>query len=283
MDFCIDTVQQDEIAIVERCGKFERTAGGGLLCLYIPCVMVKAGTVSIRIQQLPVKVETKTKDNVFVECTIDIQYQAEPSKIKEAFYRLTNPTQQINSYVFDVVRGTVPGIFLDDLFASKDLIADEVKNGLTQVMRDFGYLIIKTLVTDIVPAHKVREAMNDIETSKRLRHAAVEKAESDKLIMVKRAEAEAEYKYHQGAGIARQRKAIIDGMKASVGTFTEAIQGMTPTDVLELVLITQYFDMLKEIGGSPGSNTIFMGSNPAAMNNIQNEIRNGFMQGRSTK
>lgn len=281
MGNCIDTVQQDEIAIIEHCGAFARTQPGGCLFLPVPCYCVKAGTVSLRIQQLPVKVETKTKDNVFVECTIDIQYQAETTKIKEAFYRLTDPCSQINSYVFDVVRGTVPGIALDDLFASKDLIADEVKGGLTTVMRDFGFLIIKTLVTDIVPAQKVREAMNDIETSKRLRHAAVEKAESDKLIMVKRAEAEAEYKYHQGSGIARQRKAIIDGMKSSVGTFTEAIAGMTPHDVLELVLITQYFDMLKEIGGSSGCNTIFMGSNPAAMNNISSEIRDGFMHSRA--
>eukprot|EP00397_Hematodinium_sp_SG-2012_P018218 GEMP01018655.1.p1 GENE.GEMP01018655.1~~GEMP01018655.1.p1 ORF type:complete len:283 (+),score=47.14 GEMP01018655.1:101-949(+) len=278
MGNCIDTVQQDEIAIIEHCGKFSRTQPGGCLFLPVPCYCVKAGTISTRIQQLPVKVETKTKDNVFVECTIDVQYVAATERIKEAFYRLTNPSAQINSYVFDVVRGTVPKINLDDLFASKDLIADDVKSGLAAVMDSFGYLIIKTLVTDIIPAHKVREAMNDIETSKRLRHAAVEKAESDKLIMVKRAEAEAEYKYHQGAGIARQRKAIIEGMKTSVGTFTEAIEGMNARDVLELVLITQYFDTLKEIGSSSGCTTIFMGSNPAAMQGVSSEIRNGFMQ-----
>lgn len=278
----IDQVGQDEIAVVENCGAFASIEGAGLLILPLPCICIKVGTVNQRIQQLPVKVETKTKDNVFVECTIDVQYQASPDRVKEAFYRLSNPQLQINSFVFDVVLSTVPQIELDALFASKDFIATEVKNGLSAVMNEFGYLIIKALVTDIVPAQKVRAAMNDIETSKRLRQAALEKAESNKLIVVKHAEADMESKYHQGSGIARQRKAIIEGMKNSVGTFTEAIQGLQPRDVLELVLITQYFDTLKEIGASSHCNTVFMGSNPATVSGVAGEIRDSFMQGRAS-
>lgn len=250
------------------------------MILPCPCVCVNAGTISTRVRQLPVRVETKTKDNVFVDAQIDIQYVVDTARVAEAFYRLSSTENQINSYVFDVVRSAVPKHTLDDLYlhAAKDAIADEIRKSLTITVREFGYIIVKTLVTDITPAQKVRAAMNDIETSKRNRQAASEKADADKVMIVKQAEADAVSKYHQGAGIARQRKAIIDGMQNSVGTFQEAIEGMRSRDVLELVLITQYFDTLKEIGSSRGSKTIFVNSSAGSVQGIAGEVRNAFLQ-----
>lgn len=274
---CIETVSHDEVAIVEYCGAFHKLAYSGLLLLPAP-ICVKVGVVNQRMQQLPVKVETKTKDNVFVEVDVQLQYQAHPDKIYEAFYMLTNRRTQLTSFVFQVILGTVPKLNLDDLFLSKDHIADEVKARLAEPMKEYGFAIIKALVTDITPALKVREAMNDIETSKRLRLAAVEKAESNKIIVVKLAEADSEAKYHQGAGIARQRKAIIEGMKSSVGTFSEAISDIDPKAAMELIILTQFFEMLKEIGQSSNCNTVFLGNNPGAVNSIGNEIRDSFMQ-----
>ncbi|CAD7935636.1 unnamed protein product [Amoebophrya sp. A120] len=282
---CCHSIHGDEVAIVETFGKYAYSQGPGLMILPCPCVQVNAGTISTRIRQLSVPVETKTKDNVFVDARLEIQYVADQSKVYEAFYRLASPEQQLNSYVFDVVRSAVPKHTLDDLYlhAAKDAIADEVRKNLTNTMREFGYIIVKTLVTDITPAQKVRVAMNDIETSKRNRQAATEKADADKMMIVKRAEADAVSKYHQGAGIARQRKAIIDGMQNSVGTFTEAIEGMRSRDVLELVLITQYFDTLKEIGSSAGSKTIFVNSSAGSVQGIASEIRNAFLQSTAAK
>lgn len=250
------------------------------MILPIPCICVKAGIISKRVRQLPVKVETKTKDNVFVDAQIEVQYVVCPNRVYQAFYRLSVPEQQINSYVFDVVRSAVPKHTLDDLYlhAGKDAIANEVRVNLDKTMEEFGYRIIKTLVTDITPAAKVKQAMNDIETSKRNRLAATERADAEKVMTVKRAEADAVSKYHQGAGIARQRKAIIDGMKNSVGAFQEAIVGMRSRDVLELVLITQYFDTLKEIGASHGANTIFVNSGAGSVHSISSEIRDAFLQ-----
>jgi len=277
---CCHSIRNDEIAIVSKFGKFAYTQSAGLMILPLPCMCVLEGTLSTRVRQLPVKVETKTKDNVFVDAQIDIQYVVDENRAYEAFYRLSSLEQQLNSYVFDVVRSAVPKHTLDDLYlhAAKDMIADEVRKNLTQTMGTFGYLIIKTLVTDITPAQKVRVAMNDIETSKRNRLAATERADAEKVMVVKRAEADAVSKYHQGEGIARQRKAIIDGMKSSVGAFQEAIEGMRSRDVLELVLITQYFDTLKEIGGSHGAKTIFVNSGAGSVSGISSEVRNAFLQ-----
>jgi len=273
----VDTVQQDEKAIIERCGEFSHIAPSGFLCIPCPCIIVKAGVVNTRIQELPVKVESKTKDDVTVDLTVVIQYQAETTKIYEAFYRLADPGRQLNSYVFDLVRGVVPLIELDELFSSKATIADSVKSGLTELTNKFGFLIVQTMVTEIVPAKKVSQAMNDIESSKRLRHAALEKAESDKLIIVKRAEGEAEWKRLQGKGVAEQRKAIMQGLQDSVSNFSDAIEGLKPSDIMEVVILNNHFDMLSAVGSSSNATTVFLGHNPAALNQIGKEIRTGFL------
>eukprot|EP00921_Rhytidocystis_pertsovi_P015135 GHVQ01024191.1.p1 GENE.GHVQ01024191.1~~GHVQ01024191.1.p1 ORF type:complete len:247 (+),score=35.29 GHVQ01024191.1:413-1153(+) len=242
---CFHSVPNDKIYVVEKCGKFDRMALPGLLFLPLPCVCDVVGRVSTRICQLDVLVETKTKDNVFVQINISVQYAVQRDKVFEAQYSLQNPVDQIRSYVFDVVRSTVPNQNLDEVFESKDDIATAVKHQLKATMDAFGYSIVKTLVTDINPDQRVKNAMNEINASKRNRIAAQEKAEADKLLAVKRAEAEAEAKFLQGEGIARQRKAIIEGLRDSVTDFSSNIQGMNAKDVLDLVLITQYFDTLK--------------------------------------
>ena len=181
---------------------------------------------------------------------VAVQYHVLPDKVYDAFYRLANANMQITAFVFDVVRARVPRIKLDDLFEKKDEIADAVKNELSHVMYDFGYGIVKALVTDIDPDHKVKEAMNAINAAQRMRVAATEKGEADRILKVKAAEAEAQSKALQGKGIADQRRAIVDGLRESVDEFQKSVPGTSPQDVMNLVLMTQYFDTLKEIGAS---------------------------------
>ncbi|KAF4653354.1 HIR complex subunit [Perkinsus chesapeaki] len=252
---CVQTVPNDRVAVITRFGKFDRLAHPGLLCLPIPCICVRAGDVSVA-----------------------VQYEVIKSKIYEAFYRLHNPTVQINSYVFDVVRSTVPCMLLDDVFESKDEVAKQVKDQLQKIMSEFGFQINQALVTDISPNRKVRDAMNEINANRRLRVAATEKAEAEKVVIVKQAEAEAESKYLQGQGVARQRKAIVDGLRESVGDFQEAIHEMSAKDVLELVLVTQYFDTLKEVGSSSKANTVFVST---SQKGVTDEIKMGVMQARA--
>lgn len=202
--------------------------------------------------------ETKTKDNVFVSIQLAVQFEVIRSKIYEAYYSLQNPIVQINAYVFDVVRSKVPQMLLDEVFESKDDIASQVKESLGKIMGEFGFFIHQALVTDISPNARVRDAMNEINASRRLRLAATERAEAEKILAVKQAEAEAESKQLQGQGIARQRKAIVDGLRDSVGEFTDSIHGMNAKDVLELVLLTQYFDTVKDIGCSGKVKTVFV-------------------------
>ena len=183
--------------------------------------------------------ETKTKDNVFVNVVISIQYEAIIAKAWHAYYRLANPEQQIQAYVFDVVRSTLPRMDLDESFASKETLAVSVKQHLDDTMMEYGYHICKALVTDISPDARVKMSMNEINASRRLREAAKEKAEADKIVHVKAAEADAESKYLSGVGVARQRQAIVNGLQDSIIEFSGEIAGTTPKDVMDLLLLTQ--------------------------------------------
>lgn len=227
------TVDQQIIAIIERLGKFNRTADAGFH-FKLPFIDVIKGSVSLRIQQLDVVVETKTHDNVFVKITVSVQYHVVPNKIYDAFYKLTDPSRQIESFVFDVIRAEVPKMSLDDAFEKKDNIAIAVKNELSDLMSDFGYDILKALVTNVDPDEKVKAAMNEINEQQRLRMAAQEKGEAEKILKVKNAEAEAESMQLQGQGIANQRKAIVEGLKNSIEDFQQSINGTSASDIMTL-------------------------------------------------
>lgn len=270
------TVRQQTAAIVERFGKFKKISSAGLN-FKIPLIDRIAGRLSLRVQQLDVRVETKTKDNVFVFVVVSVQYYVVPEKVVDAFYRLQNPQGQITSFVFDTVRARVPSIILDGLFEKKDEIALAVKTELDQVMDDFGYGIMKALVTDIDPDANVKTSMNEINAAQRQRVAAVEQAEADKIRVVKAAEGEAESKALQGQGIANQRKAIIEGLKESVENFSSSVDGAKAEDVMNLVLMTQYFDTIKDIGLSSKTNTILIPHSPGGMNDISDQMRNAII------
>ena len=266
------TVNQQTAAIVQRFGKFVRVAHPGLN-FRTPLIEVIAGRINLRVQQLDVKVETKTEDNVFVHVIVAVQYHVLEDKVYEAFYRLANANMQITAFVFDVVRARVPRIKLDDLFEKKDEIADAVKNELSHVMYDFGYGIVKALVTDIDPDHTVKESMNAINAAQRMRVAASEKGEADRILKVKAAEAEAQSKALQGKGIADQRRAIVDGLRESVDEFQRSIPGASAQDVMNLVLMTQYFDTLKEIGAASETNTILIPHSPGNLSDLTAQMR----------
>jgi regulator of protease activity HflC (stomatin/prohibitin superfamily) len=275
------TVEQQTAAIVQRFGKFVAIAMPGLN-IKIPFIDAVAGRINLRVQQLDVRVETKTEDNVFLQAVVSVQYNVLPTKIYEAYYRLADPEAQITSYVFDVVRARVPQIKLDDVFEKKDEIADAVKSELAEVMDDFGYGILKALVTDIDPDPKVKAAMNEINAAQRLRVAATEKGEADRILKVKAAEAEAQSKALQGKGIADQRKAIVDGLRQSVEEFRHGVPGATAQDVMNLVLMTQFFDTLKEVGLSSQTNTIMIPHSPGYMSDLMGQIRNAMITADAT-
>ncbi len=264
-------VDQQKVAIIENFGKFNRIAKAGLN-FKIPIIERVAGKLSLRLQQLDVRAETKTKDNVFVNITVSVQYLVIPEKVYDAFYKLEDPLTQINSYVFDVIRARVPKITLDRLFEEKEEIAMAIKGELNETMVNFGFEIINSLVTDIEPDSKVKVAMNEINAAERLKTAAKEKAEAEKIMKVKAAEAEAESKALQGKGVADQRKAIVDGLGQSVQEFKSSVEGTTAKDIMNLVLMTQYFDTLKDVGQN--SNTILIPHSPGGMKDIENQIRN---------
>ena len=271
------TVEQRTTAVIQRLGKFIKEVGPGLH-MKIPYFDKIAGRVNLRVQQLDVRVETKTEDNVFVHLIVSVQYFVLPDKVYDAFYKLDDARRQITSYVFDVVRAQVPKIKLDDVFERKDDIAEAVKVELSHVMEGFGYGILKALVTDIEPDQRVKEAMNEINHAQRMRVAANEKGEAERILRVKQAEGDAQSKALQGKGIADQRQAIVAGLRDSVDEFRRSVPGTTAKDVMNLVLMTQYFDMLKEIGASSRSNAILIPHSPGNMAALQDQIRNAMLE-----
>jgi len=265
------TVNTAQVAIITRFGKFLRVADPGLNWKR-PFFDSVAGIVSLRVNQISLTMETKTKDNVFVTIPISVQNRVRPEKVYDAYYKLSDPTAQIKSYVEQVILGHVPGMTLDEVFASQSSIAAAVKQELDADMATFGFEIVNVLVTDIVPDQKVKSAMNDINAAQREQVAANARGEAEKILVVKKAEAEAESKALQGQGIANQRKAIIEGLQVSIEQFQKVVDGASSKDVMQLVMVTQYFDTLKSIGESDKTNTLFLSHSPGAVKEVSEQI-----------
>jgi regulator of protease activity HflC (stomatin/prohibitin superfamily) len=263
------TVNTAQVAVITRFGKFLRVAEAGLNWK-MPYFDTVAGMVSLRVNQITLTMETKTKDNVFVTIPISVQNRVRPEKVYDAYYKLSDPVAQIKSYVEQVILGHVPGMTLDEVFASQSSIAAAVKLELDADMATFGYEIVNVLVTDIVPDSKVKSAMNDINAAQREQVAANARGEAEKILVVKKAEAES--KALQGQGIANQRKAIIEGLQVSIEQFQKVVDGASSRDVMQLVLVTQYFDTLKSIGESDKTNTLFLSHSPAAVKEVADQI-----------
>lgn len=280
---CFFTIEQQSVGIVQRFGKFLRIASAGIN-YKVPFIDEVVKRVSLKVEQLDVKVETKTKDNVFVHVNVSVQYNVVEEKAKDAYYKLKDPKAQITAYVFDVVRAEVPAALLDAVFEKKDDIAKAIKQELTDTMNTYGYNIVKALVTNIDPDQKVKDSMNEINAAQRLREAAKEKGEGEKVLTVKRAEADSESKELEGIGIAKQRAAIIDGLEKSVKSFQNTVGGgVDAKEVMDLLMMTQYFDTLKDIGASSKTNVIFIDNSPAAVKNIANQITQGLLAAEGVK
>jgi len=263
------TVKQQTTAIVERFGKFQTIRQSGLQ-IKIPVFDKISGRVSLKIQQLDVIVETKTKDDVFVQLKISVQFQILREKVYDAFYKLQNPHDQITAYIFDTVRAEVPKMKLDDVFEKKDDIAQAIQRELKEAMLNYGYDIVKALVTDIDPDRQVKEAMNRINASEREKVAAQFEGDAQRILIVEKAKAEAESKRLQGKGIADQRREIARGLEESVDVLNKA--GINSQEASALIVITQHYDTLQSIGADTNSNLILLPNNPNAASNMLNDM-----------
>lgn len=267
--FGLFIVKQQTAFIIERFGKYNSIRFAGLQ-FKIPFIDRIAARLSLRIQQLDVVVETKTNDDVFVLLKISVQYQILRDKVYDAYYRLQNPHEQLTAYIFDLVRAEIPKMILDDVFEKKDDIAFAVKRDLKEAMLDYGYDIVKALVTDIDPDASVKEAMNRINAAEREKVAAQHEGDAQRILIVERAKAEAESKRLQGKGIADQRREIAKGLEESVDTLNKA--GINPQEASALIVITQHYDTLQSIGADSSSNLILLPNNPNAASSMLNDM-----------
>ncbi len=262
-------VKQQSAALIERFGKFQSVRHAGLQ-MKIPVFDKVAGRVSLKVQQLDVLVETKTKDDVFVRLKVSVQYQINKDTVYDAFYRLENPHDQITSYVFDTIRAEVPKMKLDDVFERKDDVAIAIKRELSQAMQEYGYSIIKALVTDIDPAQEVKVAMNRINASEREKVAAQYEGDAERIKIVEKARAEAESKRLQGQGIADQRREIAKGLEDSVEVLNKA--GINAQEASALIVITQHYDTLQNMGENANSNLIMLPNSPSTASDMMTQL-----------
>jgi regulator of protease activity HflC (stomatin/prohibitin superfamily) len=262
-------INQQTAGVIERFGKFHSIRQSGLQ-LKIPVIDRIAGKLSLKIQQLDVIIETKTKDDVFVKLKVSVQYKVIKEKVYDAFYKLDFPHEQITSYVFDVVRAEVPKMILDDVFLKKDDIAIAVKSELNVAMMEYGYDIIKTLVTDIDPDAQVKEAMNRINASEREKVAAQFEGDAARILIVEKAKAEAESKRLQGQGIADQRREIARGLEESVSVLNKV--DINSQEASALIVVTQHYDTLQSIGQETNSNLILLPNSPQAGSEMLNNM-----------
>jgi regulator of protease activity HflC (stomatin/prohibitin superfamily) len=265
------TVEQQTRAVIERFGRFVKIATPGLN-FKIPIIDKVAGRVSHRVRELEVKIESKTKDDVFVDLLIAVQFFVRESDeaVIAAHYKLSSPERQISSYVFDTVRALVPEMLVDNVFAEKEKIAAAVKDRLAHVMQEFGFTMLQSLVNDIQPDAAVKTAMNQVNATARLKEAAKNEAESKKIRVIAEAEAEARAKELQGVGIARQRLAIARGLKESVDACAEA--GISPEEATKMVLLTQHYDTVSAVGARSKATIMMIPYTPAGMTQVGDQI-----------
>jgi len=280
--YCIET---GNVGLLETFGEYKRTLEPGLTCI-CPC-MDQVVVINKKVQCLEVRCESKTVDNVFVHVEVSVQYQV--TDAKTCNYTLDEPEKQIEAYVFDVIRAEVPKLDLNEVFEKKEQLSEAVKTELSETMSAYGIKICNTPVTNIDPDHKVKHSLNQIVTNKNMKVAMSEKADSDAIVvtrlaaahgkkMIITAEADAEAKYQSGIGLSRQRKAIVDGLSESVQLFQEGVPGVDAKTVMDLIMITQYFDMMEKIGTSPsrGTNTLFIPNNVGEVYNLAKQLRGDF-------
>merc|ERR1719230_293467 len=262
-------VNTSEVAVIEKCGAFDHYAEAGLVCIPYPFCTI-ASKITLKVTKLDVLLNTKTIDNVFVTVRVTVNMQVERDDMYRAFYAVEYPQWQLSQYVKDGLRSAVCAMTLDDAYAGKQEISNYLIEHLQATFNNFGYTLMSVLITEIEPDSRVMNAMNEINSSKRLKEAAVQRAEGEKIIKVKQAEAEAESMHLSGIGVARQRRAIMDGLKNSIVMFNEGVSGTSSKDVMDLLILNQYFDTLDNIGNSSGIKTMFM---PAGTSNsITNDI-----------
>ena len=272
------TVEQQDRALIERFGKFSRVAGPGLN-VKVPVIERVAATINLMVNQVQLEADTKTKDNVFVKIHFAVNYRIEAGKETLAYYGLADIQAQITAYALDSVRSQVPKMDLDHVFELKDDISNAIQEHVGPAMGQYGIVIVSCLVIDITPAAQVVAAMNDIQAQARLQVAAASKGEAEKILAIKRAEAEAASKRLQGEGTANQRKAIMEGYQTSVEEFQKHVTGMPAAEVMQMLLLTQYFDTLKEFGSASAAKVLLVPHSPAAMKDFGDQIRNAVMIG----
>lgn len=300
---CFACIPESNYAIVQNFGKHSRIISSGFNVLVCPMEAIPAGGVmSLRVRQLDVDVTTKTKDNVTLSVLVAIQFCVHKGNIPtredkndhsilldgqtenqpgtplfDAFYSLSDVNTQVNNYVENAVRGAIPRMDLDEVFSEKDKLNKVIKEQLNERMKTFGYDIRDALITNLTPDNRVAAAMNEINAQARMREAANYKADADKITQVKAAEADARSKYLSGAGVARQRRAIVDGLRSTVSDFSDSVKGATSQDVMDVLLMTQYFDMLKVMGTQGAGGTLFLPHGPQSIHTLRKQLESSFV------
>lgn len=294
---CFVCIPESNYGIIQNFGEHSKIVGSGFHFLACPCEAIPVnGIMTTRVREILVDVMTKTRDNTTITVLVAVQFcvhqihgsdindkglqiqgnESVGTPLYDAFYSLGNVRVQLNNYVESVIRGAIPRMDLDNVFSEKDNLNKTIKEQLNEQMKTFGYDIRDALIVNLTPDAKVAASMNDINAQARMRKAANYKADADKIVLVKAAQADAQSKFLSGAGVANQRKAIVDGLRTTVNDFATSVKGATSKDVMDVLLMTQYFDMLKVMGTQGAGGTLFLPHGPHSIHTLRTQLSNSF-------
>merc|ERR1719499_718929 len=247
-------IPEGNVGVVQRRGAYDGWVEPGLIWT---CPILHSVTpVSIQTKQDMIHTDCKTKDNVTVTVTTAVQYYVERTKVEEAVFIVEDGRAQIRTGVNNVVRSELPALELDEAYENKDQLRKAVLAKIQPEMQKVGFYIRDILITDLHPDRTVLQSMNAINASQRQRQAAVEQGEAQKVLLVKKAEAESESKFLSGQGLSRMRLEIARGFKQSMDAMADG--GLSAKESMNMLITTQYVDMLKDFAMNPNKSAIMI-------------------------
>jgi len=266
----IRIVPQNHVAVVEFLGKYQRTLSAGLNFV-IPILERVSVQVNLAIRNFLFELDAVSKDKVQVRLKSNLIYAVSVGKVTQYWYELTDPKQTIASFVENYVRSFVATQTHEELLEKREEISAYLVQHLNEKFMAWGIIIHGYQLMDIVFPTVITDAMSRVVASQRLREAAMNEAEATKVRVVKEAEAEKESRVLLGEGVAGERQAIIDGLKRSIDDM-KGIPGLNTHEVMNLIVMSQYFDTVKAIGMSQNSKVMFIDPAPEGANNMLQQL-----------
>lgn len=251
-------VQQQSVRMVETFGRFSSVRQAGLSFKLPWPIQTVTRPLSLKVHEIAQDVSVKSIDNAFVVVPIRVQFAVAPAEAFSAFYKLSDPSEQIKSYIVNQVRATASGLTFNELFQSRDVFEADVRQTLEAQMREYGFVISNVLVDDPQPSSELRTAFDRVLASERLKEAAANEGEAEKILRVKQAEAEKAAMELKAQAFANFRTTVAEGNAEALKVFVKDIP-IAPETVLRFFAEINQMEAIRDAAASGGRTVVVAG------------------------